>query len=351
MKRMQTGVRLTVVALTLALVLAGLFMPATVQAAPNSDVADAPAYNGGCSAYHYVRYGQTLSQIAMSYGVSVQALMQANGIRNPNHIYAGQKLCIPGGGGMQPMPPMEPGYPSCQTQHAVRWGETLSGIAQRYGVSAYAIMKANGIWNGHRIYAGQTLCIPGGGGMQPMPPMPPKPMPPKPMPPMPPVNPCYGAQAQPPCPQPPMPPEPMPPCGQPQPCPQPPMPPSDDAWTGSYYNNKYFEGSPVFTRQDPEVRFNWYTGSPGEGIPNDRFSVRWERTVYFPQGSYRFLATSDDGVRVYIDDIQVIDGWNEHPATEYAADVYIYGGSHTVVVEYYEEAGEASIYVRWGMKQ
>jgi hypothetical protein len=115
----------------------------------------------------------------------------------------------------------------------------------------------------------------------------------------------------------------MPPCG---PCPQPPAPPSDSAWTGSYYNNKYFEGAPVFTRQDPEVRFNWYTGSPGDGMPNDRFSVRWERTVNFPQGSYRFLATSDDGVRVYIDDIQVIDGWNEHPATEYAADVYIYAG-------------------------
>jgi LysM repeat protein len=339
---MQTGVRLTVVALTLALILAGLFMPATVQAAPNADVANAPAYNGGCSAYHYVRYGQTLSQISMSYGVSMRALMRANGIQNPNQIYAGQKLCIPGGGmqPMPPMPPMQPGYPSCKTQHTVRWGETLSGIAQRYGVSAYAIMKANGIWNGHLIYAGQTLCIPGG-GMQPMPPkpMPPKPMPPKPMPPKP-MPPCGQPQ--------PCPPPSMPPCS---PCPQPPMPPSDSAWTGAYYNNKYFEGAPVFTRQDPEVRFNWYTGSPGDGMPNDRFSVRWERTVNFPQGSYRFLATSDDGVRVYIDDIQVIDGWNEHPATEYAADVYIYGGPHKVVVEYYEEAGEASIYVRWGMKQ
>lgn len=122
-------------------------------------------------------------------------------------------------------------------------------------------------------------------------------------------------------------------------------------WTGAYFSNKHLEGAPVFTRQDPEIRFNWYTGNPGEGMPDDRFSVRWERTVYFEQGHYQFLATSDDGVRVYVDDILVIDGWNEHPATEYSANAFVHHGNHKVVVDYYEEAGEASIYVRWGMRR
>ena len=125
----------------------------------------------------------------------------------------------------------------------------------------------------------------------------------------------------------------------------------DGEWTGTYFDNKYFEGSPAFTRQDPEVRFNWCTGSPGEGVSEERFSVRWERIAYFTQGHYQFLATSDDGVRVYVDDILVIDGWKEHPVTEYSANAYVHEGNHKVVVEYYEESGEASIYVRWGLRK
>ena len=52
--------------------------------------------------------------------------------------------------------------------------------------------------------------------------------------------------------------------------------PDMDFWSGSYFKDKYFSEF-VEERQDPEVRFNWYTDSPGPNIPNDRFSVRWER--------------------------------------------------------------------------
>jgi LysM repeat protein len=49
-----------------------------------------------CRFYHYVRWGQTLSGIAWSYGTTIQAIMYANpGITNPNLIYAGSTLCIP----------------------------------------------------------------------------------------------------------------------------------------------------------------------------------------------------------------------------------------------------------------
>ncbi|MGD8791720.1 MAG: LysM peptidoglycan-binding domain-containing protein [Anaerolineae bacterium] len=112
---------------------------------------------------HVVRYGENLYRIAQRYGTSVQAITSANGIHNPHHIYAGQRLIIPhgySGGSYHGGGSYGGGY------YVVRWGDTLSGIAYRHGVSLYALMQANGIHNPHCIYAGQKLVIPGwsGGG-------------------------------------------------------------------------------------------------------------------------------------------------------------------------------------------
>ncbi len=117
--------------------------------------------NAAPARVHVVRWGETLSRIAARYGVSLYALMRANGLRSPNYIYAGQRLVIPGAGGgsATTTPPTTPAR-----VHVVRWGETLSGIAARYGVSLYALMRANGLRSPNYIYAGQRLVIPGGGG-------------------------------------------------------------------------------------------------------------------------------------------------------------------------------------------
>ena len=96
---------------------------------------------------HIVRCGETLSGIAVRFGVSVGALARANGIVNPNRIFAGQRLVIPAG--------------NMGTVHVVRCGETLSGIAFHYGVNMWSIANANGIHNINRIFAGQRLTIPG----------------------------------------------------------------------------------------------------------------------------------------------------------------------------------------------
>ena len=69
--------------------------------------------------------------------------------------------------------------------HIVRRGETLSGIAARYGVSMWALARVNHIYNPNLIWAGQRLVIPGlGPGPAPQPPHPPRPRPqPQPQPP------------------------------------------------------------------------------------------------------------------------------------------------------------------------
>ncbi|MEP7290126.1 MAG: PA14 domain-containing protein [Chloroflexota bacterium] len=69
-------------------------------------------------------------------------------------------------------------------------------------------------------------------------------------------------------------------------------------WSGQYYNNPNLQGTPVFTRNDSNIAFNWGSGSPGSGIDNDNFSVRWATDVQLSAGTYRFYAQADDKISV-----------------------------------------------------
>jgi putative chitinase len=89
----------------------------------------------------------------------VGAIAQANGISNPDFIQVGQHLSIPGASG--PTAPTPTPAPASQS-YTVQPGDTLSGIAARYGTSVGAIAQANGISNPNLIQVGQHLTIPGG---------------------------------------------------------------------------------------------------------------------------------------------------------------------------------------------
>lgn len=104
---------------------------------------------------HIVRWGENLSSIARIYGTTVAAIVQANGIPNPNRIYAGQRLVIPAAAAHA-----EPHRRSCGFIYIVRTGDTLSGIAFRHGVSVSSLVRANGIANPNRIFITQRLFIP-----------------------------------------------------------------------------------------------------------------------------------------------------------------------------------------------
>ena len=103
---------------------------------------------------HTVTSGETLSQIAGRYGVSVSALAEANGIADVHRILAGQTLTLPNARSSRASPPT----------HEVARGETLSQIAGRFGVGVGALAQANGISDVHTIRAGDVLAIPSGRG-------------------------------------------------------------------------------------------------------------------------------------------------------------------------------------------
>lgn len=162
--------------------------------------------------YHTVQRGQTVYSIAQWYHTSVWAIACANGLYNPNYVYAGQVLVIPGGHdgkgckpahkedyghdshkdygydqkkdyghdqkdygydqkeygydqkdygkGWEPAKYHEPEYKKLGCYYTVRWGDHLFRIALKYNISWTILARANGLHNGNYIYAGQVLRVP-----------------------------------------------------------------------------------------------------------------------------------------------------------------------------------------------
>lgn len=104
---------------------------------------------------HIVEPGDTLSEIAAAYGTDVATLRELNGISG-NLIRVGQQLIVSGNAAARP------GTGSGQS-YTVQPGDNLSRIAQRFGVSMEAILRANAIANPRLVVVGQVLRIPAPG--------------------------------------------------------------------------------------------------------------------------------------------------------------------------------------------
>ncbi|GAB4513086.1 MAG: hypothetical protein OHK0046_13500 [Anaerolineae bacterium] len=119
---------------------------------------------------HVVSAGENLFRISLRYNVSLASLQSANNIANPNLIFVGQRLTIPGAGGTPATPgapaPTQP--PGQSTSYVVVRGDTLGSIARRFNTTVAAIASANGITNPNLIFVGQQLTIPGASGQPPV---------------------------------------------------------------------------------------------------------------------------------------------------------------------------------------
>ena len=100
-------------------------------------------------------------------------------------------------------------------------------------------------------------------------------------------------------------------------------------------------------RTDPTILFDWGTGSPDPAIPADHFSARWKGVFNFNAASYTFTVTADDGFRLYLDGVNVMDHWVDESATTYTQTVATTAGNHTITLEYYEDTGSAVANLQW----
>ncbi len=137
-----------------ACLLIALLLPGTL--------APAAAQDDGRWLTHVVQPEENLFRIALRYNLTVEAVMAANGLPDPDHVMVGQALLIPLGDSAAPTPsaPVRTTVLGGSVMHTIAAGETAAHIAAQYGVTLDALLAANGLSGESTLRAGQTLVIP-----------------------------------------------------------------------------------------------------------------------------------------------------------------------------------------------
>ena len=126
-----------------------IYAGATLIVPNNGDIEDETEGSTSDETIYVVKRGDTLSQIALSFGTTVQAIAIRNNIKNVNLIYIGQVLIIP----------LSSANNVNYITYKIQYGDTLWSISRRYGVSIAQIVRLNRIANPNLIYAGDTIRI------------------------------------------------------------------------------------------------------------------------------------------------------------------------------------------------
>lgn len=306
---------------------------------------------------YVVQAGDTLSGIAVQYGVPVSLLQVLNNLEDSaDLILLGQILRVP----VLAAPEV-----ACTVTHAVQAGESLWGIAVRYGVTLDELVQRNQLANPNLVSEEQELCIPETGAL--------------------PgdagaaayapefswvirstesfwytvnvgdtlewialrygwtvdellaTNALDGNVAVVP--------------GQliriPGHAAAEDVPSALRPWTARYYPLADLSGEPALVRYEEAIAHNWFSGAPGPAIPPDSFSALWLGDFEFTEQTYRFLGLADHGVRIFLDEEMVLDNWNPQDQLQTSVDISVAPGIHTVRVEYRELTGTALIFVTW----
>ena len=119
-------------------------------------------------------------------------------------------------------------------------------------------------------------------------------------------------------------------------------------WSATYYNSKDLSGPVAYTETLPNgININWGTGSPNPAVNVDNFSARFSSVQLFNQGTYEFVVSSDDGVRVSIDGVLVLDRFIDRILTTDRFQQTLTAGTHSLTVEYFEGIDQAAVQFQW----
>ncbi len=121
-----------------------------------------------------------------------------------------------------------------------------------------------------------------------------------------------------------------------------------DGLKGEYYDNMDFTNLKL-TRVDPTIRFLWGTGSPDALIGADTFSIRWTGYIVpLYSQTYTFYTNTDDGVRLWVNNTQIINKWINQGPTDWTGTIALTAGQkYPIKMEYYEDGGGASAKLLW----
>jgi outer membrane protein OmpA-like peptidoglycan-associated protein len=118
---------------------------------------------------------------------------------------------------------------------------------------------------------------------------------------------------------------------------------------GEYFDGRNFDKQ-VMTRIDPKIDFNWKRGTaPSHDVNPQDFSVRWTGRIQAPvSGTYTFSAMVDDGIRVWIGNTKIIDGWGMNDNVDFSGKVVLEAGKkYDLKVEYFNGLYEGEIHLVW----
>jgi outer membrane protein OmpA-like peptidoglycan-associated protein len=120
-----------------------------------------------------------------------------------------------------------------------------------------------------------------------------------------------------------------------------------DYYTGRNFNRKFT------TRVDPQINFNWNKHGPIPGMPESEYSIRWTGRIQAPEtGEYEFSAIVDDGIRLWVGGIKVIEEWGPHNHEFVGGKVGMKAGQfYDIRIEYYNGLLEGQIQLKWELPQ
>ena len=123
----------------------------------------------------------------------------------------------------------------------------------------------------------------------------------------------------------------------------------ENGFKGEYFTNINLEGEPARLNVDKSISFMWNDKGPFENFQKDNFSVRWIGYLKPDKSDkYTFDISSDDGVRLYIDDKLIINDWNDHAVLTNSYTMELNAGQlYKIKLEYYEKGGGAIIKFGW----